>query len=660
MERAAFADAMERLRPLVDAEPDAADALYMFAVCQRYERDFDGALGSLTQLKSLQPELGRAFQEEGHVHRDRGDAPRAIAAYQRACRFNPALEASWREAAKLLMEAGRDGEARDHLAQAERLTTMPRELLLVTNLIHEGKLGKAETLCRKFLKVNPKNIEGMRLLADIGSRLGILEDADFLLETATAFQPDNVQLRLDYIQVLRKRQKFEAALAEAKRLYESAPDNPIFRSHYAIELMQMGEYEEALAQFDRILEKLPEDAATLTSRGHALKTYGRQEEAIASYRAATLANGEQGDAWYALANLKTFTFTDAERQEMQAREASADLPFMDRVHLCFALGKAFEDVADYDRSFTYYERGNDLKRAQSRYDADQMTEELEAIAAACTPDLFAAKQGAGCEADDPIFILGLPRAGSTLLEQILASHSHVDGTMELPNILALAHQLRSGQIGETRERYPFNLSEIEAQEFTRMGEEFIESTRVHRAGAPFFIDKMPNNFRHIGLIHLILPNAKIIDARRDPMACCFSGFKQLFAEGQEFTYGLKEVGKYYRDYVAQMAHWDAVLPGKVLRVTHEDVLSDLEGQVRRMLDWLGLPFEQSCVDFHMTKRAVRTASSEQVRQPIFKSSVEQWRNYSGHLAPLCDALGSELAPKDKMAPPQEQQKAETV
>lgn len=647
MELAAFSVAAAKLSALLEAEPQATDALYMLAVCQRYDGDFAYALHTLTKLKSLQPEFGRAFQEEGHVHRDSRDASRAITAYRRAVRFNPALEMSWRELSKLLFANGLAGEANDAAAQAERLAAMPRELVIVTNLIYEGKIAQAEKLCRKFLKVNPKNIEGMRLLAEIGSRLGILEDADFLLETATAFQPENIQLRLDYIQVLRKRQKFEAALDEAKKLHDREPGNPLFQSHYAIELMQTGDYDAALGLFDKILEKLPEDPATLTSRGHALKTYGDHNAAVKSYRAATQAKGDHGDAWYALANLKTYNFSDEERAAMQRQEASADLAFMDRVHLYFALGKAFEDEGEYDQSFAYYERGNDLKRAQSRYDVDQMTDELEAIAAACTPELFAQHAGAGHDAPDPIFILGLPRAGSTLLEQILASHGQVDGTMELPNVLALAHQLRSGQIGETKERYPFNLAEISRDDFSRFGEEFIENTRVHRSDAPFFIDKMPNNFRHIGLIKLILPNAKIIDARREPMACCFSGFKQLFAEGQEFTYGLDEIGRYYRDYVRLMEHWDTVLPGAVLRVQHEDVLDDLEGQVHRMLDYLGLPFEQACLDFHQTKRAVRTASSEQVRQPITKASVDLWRHYKTHLQPLKGALGRNILEPQK-------------
>ncbi|MDY7099189.1 MAG: sulfotransferase, partial [Pseudomonadota bacterium] len=443
--------------------------------------------------------------------------------------------------------------------------------------------------------------------------------------------------RLDYIDALRRRQNFAKALEEAEALYQRDPDNPLFQSRLAIECIQMGDYDRGLDLFDRVLEKLPNDPASLTSRGHALKTKGARGEAEASYKSAIAAKPDHGDAYYALANLKTYRFDDAQVDAMRAQMQRPDLAFMDRVHLSFALGKALEDAGEYADSFEFYRQGNDLKRAQTRYSADKMSEELAKQRDICTAELFAQKAGSGADAPDPIFILGLPRAGSTLLEQILASHSQVDGTLELPNILALAHRLRGRKAGVSR--YPETLHDISADQFAKFGEEFIENTRIHRQGAPYFIDKMPNNFRHIGLIHLILPNAKIIDARRAPLDCCFSGFKQLFAEGQEFTYGLTEVGRYYADYVALMDHWDAVLPGKVLRVQHEDVLDDQEGQTRRMLDFLGLPFQEACLQFHKTDRAVRTASSEQVREPINRKGQGAWKPFEPWLDDLKTALG---------------------
>lgn len=623
---------------LLALESDDGEALYMLAVASRFSKDFAAAQDALGKLHASMPEYGRAWQEAGHLARDRGEATEAIAAYARATRFNPALDASWRALAELLTRADRIPEARSAEAQAERIAALPRELVAVTHHLHEGRLLRAEEICRHYLRANPKSVEGMRLLAQIGIRQGVLDDAEFLLESAITFEPDNIQVRLDYIDTLRRKQKFERSRQEAEALHEREPDNPLFQSHLAIESMQTGDYERAFELFDTVLEKLPQDPATLTSRGHALKTTGEQEKAVASYRAAFAAKPDHGDAYYALANLKTYSFSDKEIAAMREQVGRSDLAFMDRVHLSFALGKAYEDRGDYEQSFHFYKEGNALKRAQTSYRAEAMSEELAKQAEACTPSLFDAHAGAGHPAPDPIFILGLPRAGSTLIEQILASHSQIDGTLELPNILALAHRLRGRKAGQSR--YPEVLHDLTSEQLAGLGSKFIEDTRIHRQGAPFFIDKMPNNFRHIGLINLILPNAKIIDARRAAMDCCFSGFKQLFAEGQEFTYGLTEVGRYYSDYVTLMDHWDDVLPGKVLRVNHEDVLDDLEGQIRRILDYCGLPFETACLDFHKTDRAVRTASSEQVRSPINRKGQDAWKPYEPWLGPLKDALGS--------------------
>lgn len=620
--------------------PEHTDALYYAAVCARYQKKHSDAVNFLKRLKRALPEHGRAFQEEGHLLRAKAETDRAIVAYQWATRFNPALIASWTGFAELCASKGRHEEAREAIAQIKRLRALPRELLAVTNHIHEGRILKAEELARGFMQRNPRNVEGMRLLADIGTRLGVQDDADFLLETASELEPDNIQVRIDHIQVLRKRQKFKQALIKAKELNERDPENPFFLSLLAIEYLQSGDYEDSLETFDRVLEKVPNDPATLTSRGHALKTFGKTDEAIASYRAAIRSNPAHGEAWYSLANLKTFRFSDEERAQMKNLIASPDLTFMSRVNLNFALGKANEDASKYDEAFVYYFDGNSLKKRQTRYTTEQMKAEFSAQKEYCTSELFAKQSGRGHEAPDPIFIVGLPRAGSTLIEQILASHSKVDGTLELPNILSLAHRLRGRQQLTDRERYPRILHDLSPQQLSEFGKQYIEETKIHRAGAPFFTDKMPNNFRHIGLIHLILPNAKIIDARRNPMDCCWSGFKQLFAEGQEFSYGLEDIGEYYRAYIDLMEHWHSVLPeGRILHVQHEDVLDDLEGQVRRILDYCGLEFEQSCVDFHQNKRAVRTASSEQVRRPINKSGLEQWRPFEAHLGPLKQALG---------------------
>jgi len=637
-----FDDALADLAELLEADPRNPDALYMSAVCNRYRHNFDTALELISRLKGVAPENGRAHQEEGHNYRDMGRPDEALRAYSRACRFNPALEASWRGQVEILVRKGLTQQAAQARAQIEALKALPRPLVAVLDLIAQGKLLKAEDICRQFLQKIPHHVEGMRLLADIGMRLGVLDDAEFLLESALKFEPENVRVRIDYIQALRKRQKFEAALGQAKLLLEKNPQNPQFQSLYAVESMQTGDYETALSTFDRILESLPGDAVTLTSKGHAYKTCGQYEEAVDTYHAAIDSTPHHGEAYYSLANLKVYSFSDSEISRMQAQEDNDNLLFMDRVYLNFALGKAYEDKEDSETSFGYYERGNRLKKSRSTYDATRMSEDLAAQHEACTGELFERRSGSGHSAPDPIFIVGLPRAGSTLLEQILSSHSQVDGTLELPNILSLSQHLRRRSREGKASPYPAILNELSEEELEAFGSQFIDDTRIHRQQAPFFIDKMPNNFRHIGLIQLILPNAKIIDARRHPMSCCFSGFKQLFAEGQEFTYDLSDVGRYYCDYVDLMDHWDHVLPGKILRVQYEDVVTDVAAQVERILDYCGLPFEDACVSFYETRRSVRTPSSEQVRQPIYEQALEQWRHFEHWLEPLKTALGPVL------------------
>lgn len=635
-------EARTALEAILQERADLVEALYLLAVTFRYDHRFDLARAAIGRAREIEPHSGRLWQEEAHIRRDSGDHAGAIRAYRRATEANPALAPCWRSLIDLLEGSGEQAEAARARLRLARLEALPVELIPIMSLVHEGRLGKAETLCRAWLQRHPHDVEGMRLLADIGSRLNSLEEAEFLLETALALAPDHIDLRIDTMRLLRKRQKFAAALEQAKALLDRDPDNPVFLSNFAIESQIAGDLETALHHFDKVLAALPDDPATLTSRGHALKTRGDTDRAIVSYRRAIAVRPGHGDAWWSLANLKTVRFEDADIAAMEKEAMLPDIRPEDRIHLSFALGKAYEDRGDHRAAFRHYSAGNALKKAASRYRADHMEEELDAQAHHGAPALFARQGGKGCPAPDPIFIVGLPRAGSTLLEQILASHSQVDGTMELPNILALSQKLRKRRRITRDSPYPANLHDLSAGELREMGEAYIEDTRLHRAGAPFFIDKMPNNFRHIGLIHLILPNAKIIDARRNALDCCVSGWKQLFAEGQEFTYSLEDIGRYYRAYVAMMDHWDKALPGRILRVGHEAVIDDLEGSVRRLLAFCGLDFEAACLDFHKTNRAVRTASSEQVRRPINRDGIGQWRHFEPDLGPLKQALGPEL------------------
>ena len=617
----------------------STEALYLQAVCNRYLNQFDRALSCLEKLKSLSPDHGRAHQEEGHTYRTMGKFGHALRAYERANFYNSALESSFRSQIDILRKTNQTHRIEQVQNQLDYLLKLPKPLVAVTDLISQGKLLKAENLCRQFMTQVPNHVEGMRLLAEIGIRLGVLDDAEYLLETAVALEPENRQARIDYISALRKRQNYEEALTQSRELLKGAPKNHQFRSIFAIESMQTGDFDTAIQIFDEILNDLPDDPLTHTTKGHALKTIGRSDDAVRSYKMAIRSNRGHGEAYYALANLKTYRFDQNEMSLLAELVEDPNLSFMDRVYMSFSLGKAYEDGKDFPQSFKFYEKGNKLKKTQSRYSAEKMSEEFELQKSVCDRAFFSARNGVGNVSGAPIFIVGLPRAGSTLLEQILSSHSKVDGTLELPNILSLSQQLRRRTVNDETIGYPGVLKKLENEEFCRFGEKFIEDTQIHRQGSPYFIDKMPNNFRHIGLIKLILPNAKIIDARRNAMDCCFSGFKQLFAEGQEFSYDLSDLGQYYKDYVKLMTHWDEVLPNFVLRVNNEDVIDDLEGEVRRMLDFCGLDFEEECLHFYKNKRNVRTPSAEQVRQPVSKFGVARWKPYEEFLLPLKNSLG---------------------
>ena len=424
-----------------------------------------------------------------------------------------------------------------------------------------------------------------------------------------------------------------------EKLLRIDPDNRIYRTTYATVCMGFGDYERAVPLYRELLREMPEDPELHLSIGHALKTQGKTAEAIAAYRAAAKVKADCGDAFWSLANLKTYRFTDDELARMCAAEAAPGTRPIDRYHLAFAIGKALEDRAQYAEAFAYYERGNALKKTECRYQPGVTERNTRLQKAVCTAEFFAARSGFGCTSAAPIFIVGLPRSGSTLIEQILATHSGVEGTMELADIPRMVQELEGRSEDQGEPRYPAVLARLAAEDWRRLGEKYLADTRVYRSAKDTFIDKMPNNFRHLGLIHLILPQAKIIDARREAMACCFSNFKQLYASGQQFTYSLQDLGRYYRSYVELMTHWETVLPGKILRVQHADVVADLEGSVRRILDFCGLDFEPGCIEFHRTERQVHSASSEQVRQPIYTEGLEQWRHFEPWLGPLKAALG---------------------
>jgi tetratricopeptide (TPR) repeat protein len=538
---------------------------------------------------------------------------------------------------------GREQQATEAADNVAKLAKLPPEILTAIDMFCDGEIAAAESLVRQYLRAHGDHIEGMRLLAQIGIKQDVLDDAELLLENVLRLAPEYHAARYDYATVLLKRHKHVQAREQMERLLRIDPANRMYQTTYATVCTGFGDYQRAVPLYRELLRESPRDPELHLSVGHALKTEGQTAEAIEAYRAAAAARPGFGEAYWSLANLKTYRFSDAELARMRAEEAAPRVAPEDRYHLCFALGKALEDRGEYAGSFSWYERGNALKKTECRYRPGITERNTRLQQAVCTAEFFAARTGFGAASRAPIFIVGLPRSGSTLIEQILASHSEVEGTMELADIPRLVQELEGRDTGEGEPRYPAVLAQLTAADCRRLGEKYLADTRAYRKGKPFFIDKMPNNFRHLGLIHLILPEARIIDARREPMACCFSNFKQLFASGQQFTYSLEDLARYYRSYVELMAHWERVLPGRILRVQHEEVVADLEGNVRRILEFCGLAFEPACVEFHRTERQVHSASSEQVRRPIYKEGLDQWRHFEPWLGPLREALG-ELAP----------------
>lgn len=625
------------------------ESLYFGSVCARYLKNYQQSNDYLERLLALSPDMGRAYQELGHLSRDRGNLELAAGYYRQACEMNPALISSWQFLYDYYKDIGKKDASNHALEQLENLKSLPNTLLYISQILYEGKLSEAEKMCRDFLKKDPKNTEAMSILSEIASKLGYLEDAEFLLENAVNFEPNNSELRKKYLIILRKRQKFSKAMIQAEYLCKNFPKNLSFKAQMAIEIMQNGDYEKAIEIFDSILKKAPNDPNTLTSKGHALKTFGNNIDAIESYKLAHKAKPDHGEAYFSLANLKTYSFKTSEIASMKNQLENINLLSKDRVYFHFALAYALEKEGEYEEAFSHLEKGNEIKKINNRYSINGMKDEIQSQIQICDSNFFSSHGEGGLNKNDPIFILGLPRSGSTLIEQILASHSQIDGTLELPNILSMAHSLRGHDKLANQGKYPSVLKSLTKDQRKEMGLEYIKDTFMHRDKAPRFTDKMPNNFRHIGLIHLILPNAKIIDARRYPLDCCFSIYKQLFAQGQEFSYGLEEIGSYYRNYIDLMDHWNRVLPGKILKVNNEDIINDLEGQVKRIIDYLELPFEEECISFYNTKRSVRTASSEQVRKPINKDGLERWKPYSKKLKPLVDCLGEGLLKSEDIA-----------
>jgi len=589
----------------------------------------DLALAQAHEILRVVPRSAAALMIAGAAHRSKREGALATAAFRAATVADPGSAEAWRALGDQLHLADDEQGGDAAYLAALRASTRDPALLQAADALARNDLAQAEPILRGRLKDEPTDIGAIRMLAELAGRIGRNRDAESLLRRALELAPGFDAARHNLALALHRQGRSEEAIAEIDQLLANAPDHPSYINLKAAALARLGDYEPSIALYQQVLVDYPQQPKVWMSLGHSLKTVGRQDESIDAYRRCLTLQPTLGEAWWSLANLKTFRFTDADRAAMRDAIGVPDLSEEDRFHLEFALGKAEEDVGAYQDSFAHYSEGNRRRRALIDYDAAELSRTVDRQIGLFTPEFLAARAGWGAQARDPIFVVSLPRSGSTLIEQILASHSQVEGTTELADIAALA--TRVGLNG---------MSSLGADEARALGEEYLERTRIQRkTDRPFFVDKMPNNWAHVGFIRLILPEATIIDARRHPLGCCFSNFKQHFARGQTFTYDLADIGHYYADYVRLMDHIDGVLPGHVHRIFYEAMVGDTETQVRALLDHADLPFEDQCLRFHETERAVRTASSEQVRRPIFRDGVEQWRHFERWLDPLRAALG---------------------
>ena len=608
------------------------DYWFYLSVNLRYLERYKEAILALSNLLKINSTYGRAYQEYGHNYVKLNNKDLALKAYTSAVKYNPSLQASWLGILSL------DNASEDLIKVADKniiyLKNLPPELKSVLSFIHEGKIKKADDLCRYFLQNVPHHIEGMKLLATICTELHVYDDAEFLLESCLEFEPDNIDTLIQYINILIKRQKYGPALEKAELLNKKFPNDKNAQITYAATLQQTDNQYEALNLYKEILNKYPSNYQILLSCGHLYKNFGQIDKSIISYKKSYKINNFCGDAYWSLANLKTYTFDDNEIKSLEDMVLDEYVNDVEKIYMHFALGKAYEDMSEYKISFNHYKQGNDLKLPYTKYKTNDFINECLNQKDICSEDLFDIKKDWGHSSNEPIFILGLPRVGSTLVEQILASHSMVDATHELPNILATSHKLNLRRAQNKESRYPDILLSLSSPQLKMIGENYIKDSEVFRGDGVYFIDKMPNNFRHIGLIKLILPNAKIIDIRRNSMSACFSCFKQLFAEGQEFTYSFERLGNYYNNYIELMDHWNKVLPNQILSINYEDLVNNFEETVKVILDYCKLPYEQACVEFYKSKRSVKTPSAQQVRQPIYTSGLDYWKNYDSYLDEL--------------------------
>jgi tetratricopeptide (TPR) repeat protein len=628
--------AQEILRVL----PENPEASLILGIAKRRSGDFGAARSAFDSLIAVRPHWPTAHYEQGLTLAALGAIEESRRVLKRATELNPQMSEAWRALGDLAISAG-DVDAADGFYAKQIKTSVNNPVLMeAAAALVDNRLAVAERQLKEFLKRFPTDVAAIRMLAEVAARIGRFADAETLLRRCLELAPTFHPARHNYATALFRQGKAAEALTQVDRLLALDPYDPGYRNLKAAVTAHIGDYQQTLSLYADVLKDYPNQPKVWMSYGHALKTARRYDEGIEAYRRSITQLPQLGEAYWSLANLKTFRFTDADLAAMRAQLSRPDLGDDDRFHFHFALGKALEDLGDFAESFSHYSKGNRIRQIQLGYDADETSDRMRRMNALFTPAFFDARRGSGAASTAPIFVVGLPRSGSTLIEQILSSHSAIEGTMELPDMPNMALALGGRRNRTDKSLYPESLADLDAARLTAMGEDYLGRTAVQRkTGRPFFIDKTPHNFLHIGMIQLLLPNAKIIDARRHPLGACFSGFKQHFARGQSFSYDLEDIGRYYSDYVRLMAHFDEVLPNKIHRVFYEKMVEDTETEIRRLLDYCGLPFEDACLRFHENDRAVRTASSEQVRQPIYREGLDQWRNYDTWLGPLKAALG---------------------
>lgn len=619
--------------------PNDPRALLILASARRRTGDPAGAHALLAPLAQAFPRAALTQYELGLVLIELGQEEPGVAALRRAVALNRELPEAWRALGERLFAAGDLAGAERAFAEHARASVRSPELRPAAEALFDGRDVEAERLLREHIARHPDDAAACQMLGELFARRGRYDDAEILLAHALQIRPDDDGARFAYAEALFRQQKAAEAIPHVRRLLATAPSDPVYRNLLAACFGLIGEEAEEVGLYEDLLADYPRQPKIWLNYGHALRTLGRRDDSVAAYkRCIALAPG-LGDAYWSLANLKVAAFEPGEVAAMRGQLARTDLPDLDRLHMNYAMGKALEDQGEVAEAFRHYAAGAAIRRAQGDYDPEETTALMRRSISLFSPDFFAARAGAGADTSGatPIFVVGLPRSGSTLVEQILASHSAVEGTMELPDIGHLARDLDRPDA-----RYPLGLADLGIGALTALGEAYLDSTKVHRKlGRPFFVDKMPNNFQHLGLIALALPGARIIDVRRHPLGCGFSAFKQHFAQGQAFSYDLNDLGRYYSDYVELMRHMERVLPpGRICRVIYEDLVADTDTEVRRLLDYCGLDFEAACLAFHRNDRAVRTVSSEQVRQPIYRDGVDQWRRFEAELDPLKVALGS--------------------